>query len=421
MLAGTLAPELGGHDPGGLSRHLWQLATALRSRGHHVQVLAIGKYFRFGNRTADHIEILGPRASLSSFMNAWRCWWRYVRTETASGGFRDKLYTMYQLYRFACVKDILDDADVIHVHGYYNKATLACELLGIRTAVVLTVHSYTPIVFLRADKQPARVALTNRLLRHVDTVIHVSRADRDRADKLGIRWTGGDRIVYNGMSCPPLPTDNGNRSGVCFVGLLNPRKGIGQLLEAYQFRRSALVEPLKIAGTGPMQQVVETAARRDNGIEVAGYLDQDGVRGLMGSSLALAVPSFSESFGLVYLEALLAGTPVVGYPKTLDEFRDVLQLDRQQSSYLVSYDMVHYDPKTLIDAIELAVSARLSDASGTIAAYIAERIREQFDWSFVIAKVESVYADTMRSRSLRNSPGRHHLPNRDSWRTTYET
>lgn len=98
-----------------------------------------------------------------------------------------------------------------------------------------------------------------------------------------------------------------------FVGRLVYYKGLALLLEAL---RAVPEARLVIVGAGPLRRRLERRAR-DAGlagrVRFAGELDDDALRAEMGRSRALVLPSDrpSETFGLVQLEAMAAGLPVV--------------------------------------------------------------------------------------------------------------
>ena len=94
---------------------------------------------------------------------------------------------------------------------------------------------------------------------------------------------------------------------VLFVGRLVEAKGIGDAIEAW--RRSGLELPLVVAGTGPLRRRVEA-----EGVEVLGWLDRRRLSAAYRRAAVVVMPSrWQEPFGLVGLEALTLGTPVVAW------------------------------------------------------------------------------------------------------------
>ena len=94
---------------------------------------------------------------------------------------------------------------------------------------------------------------------------------------------------------------------VLFVGRLVEAKGIRDAIDAW--RRSGLELPLVAAGTGPLRRQVEA-----EGVEVLGWLDRRRLSAAYRHAAVVVMPSrWQEPFGLVGLEALTLGTPVVAW------------------------------------------------------------------------------------------------------------
>jgi glycosyltransferase involved in cell wall biosynthesis len=108
---------------------------------------------------------------------------------------------------------------------------------------------------------------------------------------------------------------NAPKEGWVYVGRLSPEKGILRLVERWPSGHS-----LTVVGSGPAsEQVVRLA--RGKAVQLLGLLDRHEVIDLMGRSAGLLFPSMGfETFGLVYLEALASGLPVVAWrPNVVSE------------------------------------------------------------------------------------------------------
>jgi glycosyltransferase involved in cell wall biosynthesis len=94
---------------------------------------------------------------------------------------------------------------------------------------------------------------------------------------------------------------------VVFVGRLVAAKGVGEAVEAW--RRSRVGLPLAVAGTGPLREGLT-----EPGVEVLGWVDRDRLARLYRRARAVVMPSrWQEPFGIVGLEALAFGVPVVAW------------------------------------------------------------------------------------------------------------
>jgi glycosyltransferase involved in cell wall biosynthesis len=117
---------------------------------------------------------------------------------------------------------------------------------------------------------------------------------------------------------PHFTHDPGPRLGppsasaeVLYVGRLAPGKGVEELLSAWQ-RSPRPGLRLVLVGDGPLRAALEEQVPA--GVELSGWLPRDDVLARMRSARALVFPStWYEPFGMVLIEALAAGLPVVGF------------------------------------------------------------------------------------------------------------
>ena len=103
---------------------------------------------------------------------------------------------------------------------------------------------------------------------------------------------------------------------VVYIGRLDEAKGLPVLMRAWDHFRSGPhggKVQLAIAGSGPLEHEVRSWAEALEEVEVLGMLDPHACRNLLAGSLAAVVPSsWEETFGLVAIEAMSAGVPVIG-------------------------------------------------------------------------------------------------------------
>lgn len=115
------------------------------------------------------------------------------------------------------------------------------------------------------------------------------------------------RVVY-----PPVethafsPEDATTGDYYLYLGRLADHKRVNEVVEAFNYTD----HHLKIAGKGPEKQALE---RQANGnIQFKGYVDEDEKQRLYSEAKALVYPPLNEDFGMVPIEAMSAGTPVIG-------------------------------------------------------------------------------------------------------------
>ena len=107
---------------------------------------------------------------------------------------------------------------------------------------------------------------------------------------------------------PPVDADRTPRHHL-FAGRLAAHKGVDVALAAAGLSRTGL--PLVVAGDGPLAQQVRTAAGPR--VRAVGWVDRPALAGLLSEAASLWLPStWAEPFGIVGLEALSRGVPVIG-------------------------------------------------------------------------------------------------------------
>jgi glycosyltransferase involved in cell wall biosynthesis len=173
---------------------------------------------------------------------------------------------------------------------------------------------------------------------------------------------------------------------VSFVGKLTDFKGVDVLLDAAAIYESQLGEVLTlIVGDGELRAELEAQAGRLGlkGVHFLGHQNQPDVAELYNVADVSTVPSRVEPFGLVAVEALACGTPVVatnegGLPDFVDE----------RLGALVDVG----DTPGLAEAI---VSEIKADAKTTKGPFAADYALKDFSWSGQVNKMIAVYEEAL--------------------------
>lgn len=199
-------------------------------------------------------------------------------------------------------------ADIIHVHHPHPLADVACLLRAGRTPVVVTQHA-------DARRELYRPAI-RLVLRRARAVVVPSRAhialSRELAgfeSKVEVIPFGIDERRW--MFVPPPPPDSPPRA--IFIGRLVAFKGVDILLRALE-RVPDL--RLDVVGTGPEMPRLRTLAQAlavSDRVRWWGEYPDDDLPRRMADADFLVLPSVTvdEMFGLVLLEAMAAGRPVI--------------------------------------------------------------------------------------------------------------
>ena len=247
-----------------------------------------------------------------------------------------------------------EQPDVLHLHEPLVPGPALTALLAGNVPTVGTFHA--------SGRVPAYVWLRPGV-RAVARRIGVRTAVSPEARALAERWLGGACLVLpNGVEverfakADPWPTPGGTRRTILFVGRHEPRKGLGVLLEAFgRLDRDAV---LWVAGVGP--DTTALAASAPAGVEWLGRISDHELAQRLRAATVFCAPSLhGESFGIVLLEAMAAGTPVVA--SDISGYRDVARHDKE--AVLVPGG----DPAALAEGLrrvldDSALAARLVEA-----------------------------------------------------------
>ncbi len=216
-----------------------------------------------------------------------------------------------------------DGPDVFLAPGLQLPA--AMPFPAIATAHDLAYRTY-PHTFTLRQRWQARAELwrAGRVAAHWVAVSEATRGDLVRLG--GISPTRITRIPHG---CPPAFAQPAGAAAVhaarralgldgpyfLFIGRLQPRKNLARLFAAFSQVADDLPHRLVVAG-GPGWRVDEiyrahAAAAAHDRIQLAGYVDEALLPGLLTGADALALPSEGEGFGLPLVQALGCGTPVL--------------------------------------------------------------------------------------------------------------
>jgi len=201
--------------------------------------------------------------------------------------------------------------------------------------------------------------VVKRIARRLDIRTAVSA----EAAGMGRRFLGGDyEMLYNGIEVDRYanaPIIDKAGSTVMFLGRHEPRKGLGVLLDAARHLPNDV--RFWIAGHGPQTEELKEKYRDDERILWLGSLPEADKLRYLRSADAFCVPSLGgESFGLVLLEGMAAGTPVVA--SDLQAYK-VVTRDGNDATLFATGDPVDL-AKSLLKVLDRGASVEQRVASG---------------------------------------------------------
>jgi phosphatidylinositol alpha-mannosyltransferase len=216
------------------------------------------------------------------------------------------------------VRALRDEAfDIVHIHEPFAPGP------AITTS---TIHAAPTVGTFHAAGRSTMYRMIRPMLRRLlDRIDHKVVVSKD-AMELVQGYLGGEyELLFNGVETTEIAAVEpylapGGRPSVFFLGRHEERKGLDVLLEAIQ--RLDLDIACWVAGEGPDTPRLRAQYRTDDRIEWLGRVtDPDKLARMRGASVFCAPSLHGESFGVVLIEAMAAGTPVVA--SALNGYRNV--------------------------------------------------------------------------------------------------
>ena len=363
--------------PGGVTEHIASLDRVFRRWGHEVWVLATS------SRDEDELDRNVLKVAGGVF-------------PLHSSGSVARISLSPRAYRR--VKSILQEKafDIIHLHEPLMPTLPLAVLRHSRSVNVGTFHAY------RENNHPG-YAYGRHLLRpffdRLDARIAVSEAARDAV----YRYFPSDYIIIpNGIDyerfnhqVEPIARYHDGRPTILFLGRLEKRKGFDCLLEAFgQVRRAVPDARLLVAGAFSKEdkEPFVRQARREGirGVHFIGYIPEQDKPRFFHSCDVFCAPSLGfESFGIVLLEAMASGRPVVA--SNIPGYRSVLTDGRE--GLLVEPG----NPEAL--AAALIRLLRDPDLRARMAAQ-GELTARNFAWEKVASRVLDLYSELLEKRAM---------------------
>jgi phosphatidylinositol alpha-mannosyltransferase len=363
---------------GGVKNHVDNLARELRALGHHADVLAparrpvaeehfrsLGGSFPIPYNGSVARIALGPRHA------------QVVRRALLDGGY-----------------------DLVHVHEPLSPSVGLIALIQASVPVVGTFHANldhslalrlgSPVLRRGYDKLAARIAVSESARRTWQ---------RHFGKPMLIVPNGAPAEFFDKLE--PVPAFTDGRPTVLFVGRLEARKGLLYLVRAF-LRLKPAYPALRLVVVGRDHRNLRDRAmglvppRLRPDLLFVGSVPQDDLASYYASADVFCAPSLGgESFGIVLVEAMASGVPVVC--SDIGGYRDLVH-DGTEGLLVPPRDPV---------ALATAIGMLLDNPARRAAMGEAGRVTAtQYAWPVVAREVEAVYREVLEARSGRAAPRR---------------
>lgn len=364
---------------GGIPEHIFHLSQELRRLGHTVKILTS----RFGGKTLETLPYCPDEDQVFRVGQGL-----IIRSNKSFARLPVGWRPMNKVKKFFSQEDF----DIIHIHGSLAPTLPIIALRQSRAINLLTFHSdhskskgylvFKPLLLPYFRKLHGRIAVSNA------------------AKESSNRYFPGDyRIIPNGIDTEtfnpqvqPLAQYENYSPKILFLGRLEPRKGFKYLLKALPLVKEKFPNLLLIVvgaglfGYSYKEYVTEEVQAN---VHFVGLIENEARPAYYATCDVFCAPSIGyESFGIVLLEAMATGKPVVasdisGYRTILEEGREGLFAPPR-------------DPQGIANALIKILSNReLQQKMGE-----AGRIKAlKFSWKSIARQVEDYYQELLEKSS----------------------
>ncbi len=358
-------------SPGGVNNHIRHLARQLTRTGHETRIFGpssradvgidAGRFYRIGTPIAVPANDSVARITLSFHL-------------------ANRVAAIIEEERF----------DVLHFHEPLMPALPMTMLRMSPTANVGTFHAFARSNVGYYYGRP----LLKPYLMHLHRAIAVSEPARAFVTRYFPAFA--PRVIPNGVDTSvyrpgltPIRHLRDDMVNILFVGRLEKRKGLGDLLRAFRYMQPrAPKSRLIIVGDGPLRGRVESYISRHRlpNVVMAGFVPESVKPRYYNSADIFCAPATgAESFGIVLLEALACGLPVVatevpGYMSVLEPGKDSLTVEPKSWRELAA------------SLVILTRDAELRRRFGEYAVNKAGR----YSWEAVAGEIVEVYREAIK-------------------------
>jgi len=356
---------------GGVQECVKALQTELIARGHEVYIITPSPRIKTNNHL-ENILFLGTGTDVKSMF--------HTTSQVSVSINTDQLDEMLAVHKF----------DILHFHEPWVPIVSRQILTRSQSINVATFHAKLPETVMTRTIEKVITPYTRSVLKYFNSFTAVSAAASEYVESIS---NVPIKIIHNGIdleSYTPIKAHKNSRN-VLYIGRLEKRKGVKFLLKAWKnASKLNLQTELIIAGDGSEKAKLISYVKINKipRVRFVGFINDSEKKKLLKNATVFCSPArYGESFGIVLLEALACGIPIIagdnpGYSSVLNERgkmalidpRDTKEFERRLSIFL-------QDP-------ELRVLWR----------NWALKYVQQFSYKHIVDQYESLYRTLLRSK-----------------------
>jgi D-inositol-3-phosphate glycosyltransferase len=309
---------LGGRDTGGMNVYIRELARELGKREHSVDIYTLA-----------HQPQHEPLINLGQNI-------RLIHLETGVDEEMPKVAIYAYIQKFACGVENFRKSNNIHydlIHSHYWLSGLVGKQLQTwwhvpHPVMFHTLGAVKNSIGIGEDEPELRIESEREVVDSCDRIIASTAKEREdlikhysaSPDKIAIIPCGVNLDLFKPMDKEIARKELGldHQKVILFVGRIEPLKGLEQLLRALNHIKGEKPPLLMIVGGAEHSQgrvhMLQRMAKElqiENQVNFFGSVAQDKLPLFYSAADICAIPSYYESFGMVALESLACGTPIV--------------------------------------------------------------------------------------------------------------
>ena len=325
---------------------------------HHNRKIFLQKFTRILSEIADLVYVIGANEPADCSNVSWT---KIEIPDEAKGVKRQVQFFTTQVRAISIAKSQDTDYNTVFIRTtHFIIPSVWARLTGKRTGTIVTQKTVHHLI---NKMRRANLYLSKNLVVESPSVLAEWGCESYSYKTL----VGATYVDEEQFEKTRLYEDRDNVVG--YLGTLDERKGVNNLLEA--FEQLALEKhklSMRIGGTGPLESKASSLSEEFKNIDYRGFVPDEKLRGFYNSLQLLVLPSTSEGLPNVALEAMACGTPVLATP--VGGLPDIIN-DRE-----TGFLMKSNEPTSIVENIQRAVAfSHLSEVSKSASQIVEEQYR----------------------------------------------